>query len=191
MDRYHIALFIHILALVVAASATAVTKLAVGRRTRARTIAEVLDWHGVLMSSAKLFPMCLATFVITGSYMLSVSRANVWSSGFVVAGLVGSALLLVSGVFLSTKAKALKAFLEEMAKRGADQPAPKLVPPPFVAALPVINTGIALSVVFDMVTKPVSVPVALGVVVIGIALGATSVVRRTASAVEGASRTAG
>ena len=180
MDRYHIALFIHIVTLVVAASATAVTKLAASRRARARTIAEVLDWHGVLMSSSKVFPVCLAAFVITGFYMLSISRANVWSSGFVVAGLVGVTLLLVSGVFLSTKGRALKHMLDEMAKRGADQPAPKLVPPALVAALPLINTGISLSVVFDMVTKPSSIPVALSVVAIGIALGAAGRMRRPA-----------
>jgi hypothetical protein len=180
MDRYHIALFIHIVTLIVAASATAVTKLAVGRRARARTVGEALDWHGVLMSASKLFPMCLAAFVITGFYMLSITHTSVWSSGFVVAGLVGVALLLVSGVFLATKGKALKAVLEEIAKRGADQPAPKLVPPPLVAALPVINTGIALSVVFDMVTKPVSTPVALSVVAVGIAMSAAGTMRRPA-----------
>jgi len=185
MDRYHIALFIHIFTLIVAASVTAVTKLAVGRRMRARTVGEVLDWHLVLMSSSKIFPMCLAAFVITGFYMLSLNHVGIWSTGFVVAGLVGVVLLLVSGVFLATKAKALKQVLEEMAKRGADQPAPKLIPPPLVAALPVINTGIALSVVFDMVTKPASVPIALAIVAIGIALGAIAGTRRPARATNG------
>jgi hypothetical protein len=189
MDRYHIALFVHILTLIVAASVTAVTKLAVGRRARARTVGEVLDWHGVLMSSSKLFPICLAGFVITGFYMLSVSRASIWSSGFVVAGLVGVALLLISGVYLSTKAKALKAVLDEIAKRGADQPAPALAPPPFVAALPVINTGIALSVVFDMVTKPTSLPIALGIVAIGIVIAAAGAMRRPAAVAKGAEAT--
>jgi hypothetical protein len=189
MDLYHIVLFIHILTLIVAASVTAVTKLAVGRRMRAQTVAEVLDWHNVLMSASKLFPICLAAFVITGFYMLSVSHASVWSTGFVVAGLVGVTLLLISGVFLATKAKALRQVLEEMAKGGADQPAPKLLPPPLVATLPAINTGIALSVVFDMVTKPASVPVALGVVAVGIAISAVGAMRRTAPATKRAGAT--
>jgi hypothetical protein len=189
MDLYHIILFVHILTLIVAASVTAVTKLAVTRRARARTVGEVLEWHVVMMSAAKMFPMCLVAFVITGSYMLSVSRVSVWSTGFVVAGLVGVALLLVSGVFLGTKAKALRAMLEEMSKKGADQPAPKLVPPPLIAALPVVNTGIALSVAFDMVTKPASVPAALSVVAIGIVLGATVGMRRPAPAAESARTT--
>jgi hypothetical protein len=184
MDLYHIVLFLHILTLVVAAGVTAVTKLATGRRARARTVGEVLEWHTVLMSASKLFPVCLAAFVITGSYMLSIAHLHPWSTGFVVAGLVGVVLLLVSGVFLGTKGKALKQMLEEMAKKGADQPAPRLVPPPVVAALPLINTGVALSVAFDMVTKPASIPVALGVVAIGIVLGAAGAMRRPAPAAD-------
>jgi len=178
MDRYHIALFLHLLTLIVAASTTAVTKLAVSRRIRARTIGEVLEWHNVLMSASKAFPICLAAFVITGSYMLSVANVHVWTAGFVVAGFVGVALLLASGIYLSLKAKALKAVLENMAKAGSDRPAPKLVPPPLGAALPVVNTGIALAVAFDMTTKPASVSLALLVIVIGAGIGAASSIRR-------------
>jgi hypothetical protein len=187
MDLYHLTLFVHILTLIVAASATAVVKLAIGRRARARTVGEALDWNSVLNGAAKLFPMCLAAFVITGGYMLSVAKIHVWSTGFVVAGLVGVALLLVSGVFLATKGKVVTQMLEEMAKRGADQPVPKLVPPPLVAALPMVNTGIALSVAFDMVTKPTSIHIALSVVAIGIVLGAAAAPRRPAPAMEGVS----
>ena len=44
--------------------------------------------------------------------MLSVNRLNVWSTGFVVAGLVGVVLLLAGGTFLGIKGKALKQMLE-------------------------------------------------------------------------------
>jgi hypothetical protein len=185
MDLYHITLFVHILTLIVAASATAIVKLAIGRRARARTVGEALDWNSVLNGTAKLFPMCLAAFVITGGYMLSVNKVPIWSTGFIVAGLVGVALLLVSGVFLATKGRAVTQMLEEMATRGADQPAPRLVPPPVVAVLPTVNTGIALSVAFDMVAKPTSIPIALSVVAIGIVLGVATAPRRAAPAMEG------
>jgi hypothetical protein len=181
MDFYHIALFLHLLTLIVAVGATAITKLAAARRAQARTVGEALDWHNVLTSTSKLFPMCLAAFVITGAYMLSVTQLHVWSTAFVLAGLVGVVLLLASGVFLAAKGKALKQVLETIAKNGVDLPAPKLSPPALVAALPVINTGIAIGVVFDMVTKPASVAVALGVVAIGIAIGAAAGMRRPAA----------
>src|SRR5215831_16638484 len=181
MDVYHVVLFIHIVTLLVAAGVTAVVKLAIGRRARARTVEEVLDWHAVLMSASKVFPICLAAFVLTGSYMLSLSGA-LWSSAFIIAGLVGVVLLLVSGVFLGTKGKAVKQMLEGIAKGGADLPAPRLVAPPLVAALPLVNSGIALAVAFDMVTKPTSLPVALGIVGVGIVLGAAISMRSPSEA---------
>jgi hypothetical protein len=184
MDAYHIALFLHIVTLIVAACVTAVVKLAIGRRARARTIGEALDWHGVMLSAAKIFPICLALFVITGGYMLSLTQVHVWSTGFVVAGLVGVVLLLVSGIYLGTQGRALTNVLNGMAKGGLDQPVPRMVPPAPVVMLPVVNTGIALAVVFDMVTKPASVTTALAIVAAGIILSAAASMRRPAPAAE-------
>jgi hypothetical protein len=184
MDLYHVTLFLHIVTLLVAAGTTAVLHLAMGRRGRARTVGEVIEWHNVLMAASKLFPICLVAFVVTGSYMLSVNHINAWSTGFLVAGLVGVVLLLVSGIFFGTKGKALAQMLDGLAKKGLDQPAPKLVPPPFIAAMSAINPAIALAVAFDMVTKPVSVPIALSVLAIGIVLGAVVGLRRPAPAAE-------
>lgn len=168
MDAYHIALFLHIVTLIVAASATAVTKLAVGRRIRARTAREALEWHELLISTSKLFPICLAAFLLTGAYMVSVAGARAWSSGFVVAGLIGVTFLLGSGTYLGLKAKGLKTVLQTIASKAPEMPAPRLAPPPLVAMLPLVNTGVALAVVFDMVTKPTSILVALGVLATGI-----------------------
>src|SRR5919112_3075241 len=126
MNVYRLALFVHLVAVIVAAGVTAVTKLAVGRRIRARTVAEALDWHNVLISTARLFPICLLVFVVTGAYMMSVVHVSVWTTGFIFAGLVGVVLLLASGTYLGIKGKALKLVLEDLAASGADQPAPKL-----------------------------------------------------------------
>jgi len=107
MDAYHIALFLHIVTLIVAASATAVRKLAVARRIRARTVREALEWHEFLISTSKLFPICLAVFLASGAYMTSIAGAAAWSTGFVVSGLVGVTLLLASGTYLGVKASGL------------------------------------------------------------------------------------
>lgn len=184
MDRYHIALFLHLVALIVAVAVTAVTKIATGRRARARTVGEALDWHNTLVSSAKLFPLCLAIFVITGFYMLGISHVAPFDTGFVLAGLVGVVWLLASGIFLAMKGKALSGVLEGMAQKGHDLPAPKLVPPAIVAMLPTANTGVALGVVFDMVTKPTSSSVALSIVAVGLVLGAMMGMRRPAPAAQ-------
>jgi hypothetical protein len=178
MDLYHIAKFVHLLTLMVAAAITAITKFAIVRRKRARTLGEVQEWHGVLASASKVFPVLLALFVITGGYMLSFGQSSGWSTPFVVAGLTGVVLMLTNGIVLAIKGQALKVFLDNLiAKNGADSPAPHLAGPPLIAALPMINLAIAISVVFDMVTKPATIPIALTVLAVGIVLGAIVGVR--------------
>lgn len=181
MDLYHIALYFHIIALLVASGATAVMKIAAGRLARARTVGDALDWHKLQTSTAKFFPMMLALFVITGSYMVSRSAVGVWSSGFVTAGMFGVVFLLASGIYLGLKGKALGAMLQGIAAKDPNAPMPRMVPPALIVALPIVNTFVALSVAFDMVTKPTSVASAMLVVAIGIVLGAVIGLRQYAS----------
>ena len=180
MDLYPVAKYVHLLALFVAAGVTAVTKLAAGRRMRARTVGEALDWHNVLMSAAKLFPLCLVALAITGAYMLSVLRVSM-SSGFIVAGAFAIVWLLASGTFLGIKGGALRSVLAGIAANGADQPAPRLAPPTAVVVLPTINTGVALAVALDMVAKPTSIPIAFGIVAVGMVLGFLAAPKRPAT----------
>src|SRR4029079_10178035 len=142
----------------------------VSRRIHARTVGEALDWLNVQISAAGAFPISLATFVITGSYMVSLGGPHAWLNGFVVSGLVGVAFLLASGTYLGIKGKALKQVLEGMAKAGADRPAAHMAPPKLVAVLPLANTGVALGVVFDMAAKPASIALALGIAAAGAAI---------------------
>lgn len=176
MDFYRLTLFLHLLTLIVAAAVTAVTKLAAGRRAKARTVGEMLDWHRVLMSASTAFPICLLAFTATGIYMMMSTHMNA-GSGFILAGFTGVILLFASGITLGIKGKGLRRMLEAMVARGPDQPAPRLVPPFLVLALPTINTGIAIAVVFDMVMKPATITMALGVIGLGIILGALPALR--------------
>jgi hypothetical protein len=180
MDLYPIAKYVHLVALFVAAGVTAVTKLAAGRRMRARTVGEALDWHSVMMSAAKLFPICLLVLAITGGYMMSVLHVNM-SYGFIVAGVLAIVWLFASGTFLGIKGGGLKRALEGMAAKGADQPVPKMAPPAAVVLLPTLNTGVALAVALDMVAKPTSIPIALGIVAVGAVLGAFVAPKRPAA----------
>lgn len=170
MDLYRLTLFLHLLTLIIAAAVTAITKLAVGRRAQARTVGEMLDWHRVLVSASAAFPVCLLAFTATGVYMVITGKMNP-GSGFIVAGLIGVVLLFASGITLGIKAKGLRRMLEAMAAKGPDQPAPRLTPPFLVVALPTVNTGVAIAVVFDMVMKPGTITGSLGVLLLGIALG--------------------
>ena len=171
MELHLLAKYVHLFALFVAAGVTAVTKLAAGRRVRARTLGEALEWHSTLMSASKLFPICLLVLAITGGYMMSVLHVNM-SAAFVEVGVLGIVWLFATGTYLGIKGGALKGVLEGMvAANGADHPAPKLAPPAAVVLLPTINTGVALAVALDMVVKPATLPVAFGIVAVGVVLG--------------------
>jgi hypothetical protein len=134
----------------------------------------------MLMSAAKLFPICLLVLAITGGYMLSAVHVSM-SSGFIVAGVLAIVWLFASGAFLGIKGGALKGALEGMAAKGADQPVPMMAPPAAVVLLPTINTGVALAVALDMVAKPTSIPIALGIVAVGAVLGFLAAPKRPAS----------
>lgn len=153
MDPYHIALFVHITALLAAVGAATLMELITSRRLRSATVREALEWHTLAMKTSKTFPLAIAVLVLTGAYMLSAGGAQTWGAGFVSAGLTGAALLLVIGIFLSIKGKALKARLEQVVAASPDQP-PRMALNPLIAALTRANHGIALGVVFDMATKP-------------------------------------
>jgi len=180
MDLYPIAKYFHLFALFIAAGVTAVTKLAAGRRIRARTVGEALEWHNTLMAASKLFPICLLVLAITGGYMMSVVHASM-SSPFVVAGVLAIVWLFASGTFLGIKGGALKGVLEGLAAKGADQPAPVLAPPAAVVLLPTINTGVALAVALDMVVKPATFPIAFGIIAVGVVLGVLAAPKRPAA----------
>lgn len=177
MDAYHIALFVHIVTLIVAASATAVTKLAVNKRIRARSVREALEWQELLLSASRTFPLCLFAFTTSGAYMVTVLGGRAWTTGFVVSGFLGVILLLASGAYLGVKGKALERVLRTLVSTNPHAPPPHLVPPAIVAMLPLVNTGIALGVVFDMVTKPANVPMAIGIIAKGI-VSSASISRR-------------
>jgi len=178
MDTYRIALFVHLLALIVAAGASAVMKLAAERRARSRTVAEMLEWHETMGATARLFPICLATFVLSGAFMLSRATPGAWSSAFVSAGLLGVVLLLASSAYLGISARRLGRMLSTLAGQDGNAAAPRLAPPPVLAVLPAVNTGIALAVALDMVVKPAGLPTALAILAGGIVLGAAGALAR-------------
>jgi hypothetical protein len=127
-------------------------------------VTEALEWHEVLVSTSKLFPISLASFLLTGAYMVSVLGTRAWSSGFTIAGLVGVTLLLGSAPYPGVKAKELRQLLQNVASKDANAAPPRLVPQRLATMLPVINTGIAIALVYDMTVKPASIALALAVI---------------------------
>jgi hypothetical protein len=168
MDGYHVALFIHLLALVAAATASGLAHLAHGRTARARTVAEAMEWHAFGGAVARVFPIAVLTLLATGGYMTAAGGIS-WSTPWVQAGIAGAVLLFAIGGFFGARMGRAGA---EMARirdeHGPNHPAPPS--DPIVDTMIWVSPGIALAVVFLMTTKP-ALPECVVVLAAGIALG--------------------
>jgi hypothetical protein len=149
MHSYQIALFVHLLALLAAFGASSVVHVAMSKIRSARTGAEALEWLRVAHGLSRVFPIALAALVGTGAWMLQTAWS--WSAGFVLAGLTGVFLLLVSGAAVEgTRARKVAAALA--ARPG--QPPQSEVRDTVWWCASWANTGVAVGVTFAMVMKP-------------------------------------
>jgi hypothetical protein len=169
MDRYHLTLYLHIFALLAAASASGIVHFAEGRFARATSVVDAKQWHALIGSTARTFPIAVLVLLATGGFMVADGGIWPWGAGWVEAGLVGSFLLLLFGGFLGTRSARIGRQLEAMpaARLG---PTVSLPHDPLVHTLSWVNTGLALAVVFDMVTKPTLLP-SLSVLAVGALAG--------------------
>jgi len=95
MDGYRLVLFLHLSALLGAIATSAVLHFAETRLRAADTTAAVRTWAGLIDKGARVFPLVLLVLLGTGAYL--VDRSWTWSSGWVVAGLVGVGVPFIVG----------------------------------------------------------------------------------------------
>jgi hypothetical protein len=165
MTSFHIALFVHLLALFAAFGASTVVHVATVKIRQARSGGEALEWLGLAHAFSPVFPAALAVLVGTGAWMLH--RGGSWGAGFVLAGLVGVGLLFVPGAaFEGTRARKLAAALAE---RPDDPP----LDDPLLSLISWANTGIAVGVTYGMVARP-STGAAFAALVAGLVAGAAA-----------------
>jgi hypothetical protein len=170
MNGYDIALFFHLLALFAAFAATALLGLAMRRVLTARTGGDALQWLGLAKRTARVFPVALLTLVASGAAM--VSERWSWSTPWVDAGLAGVVFLALVGDQVAGRRAA--ALAHELASDPA-APLPSRVRDPLWWAASNANPGVALGVVFAMVTKPPA-PAAAAALIVGGLLGALTAV---------------
>lgn len=151
MNRYDLALFLHLLALLAAVAASTIVHVSMGKIRSARSGGEALQWLGLAHAFSRVFPIALAALLGTGAWMVHGRWS--WGAGFVEAGLAGVAILAVSGaVFEGGHARKLASAL---AAGPADslEHAAALVRDPRWWCASWGNTGVALAVVLTMVAK--------------------------------------
>jgi hypothetical protein len=170
MDGYRLVLFLHLCALLGAIATSAVLHFAETRLRAADTIAAVRTWAGLIDKGARVFPLVLLVLLGTGAYL--VDRSWTWSSGWVVAGLVGVGVLFVVGAgVVGGRSRALRRALTDVDDGGVPAAVAGIARehPGGIASW--TNTGLALGIVFVMTMKPALVG-SLAALVVAAGLGA-------------------
>lgn len=172
MLLYRTVLFVHLLALVAAATASGKIHIALARRAAATSAREALEWAGVAKRIAPVFPVAVILLLATGGYMVSDRTAAQWSwsDAWVQGGAIASVLLLVLGGILGARSAASGRALAGMVGAGRANDAPPPLPGA-IACLSHANTGLALAAVFLMSVKPSSLVATGAALVVGAALG--------------------
>jgi len=152
VDGYHLALFVHLLALMAAVAASALVHLADARRARAATPRDALAWHALAGSAARTFPIALLLLAVTGTVMVETSDGLEWLAGWVAAGMLGVVALLASGGVIAVRARREARELARLAANDSVHDAPP--PDAVVETLSWMNTGLAVGVILVMSTKP-------------------------------------
>jgi hypothetical protein len=152
MNRYDLALFLHLLALLAAIAGSTIVHVSMSKVRGARSGGEALQWLGLAHAFARVFPIALATLLGTGAWM--VHGRWPWDAGFVEAGITGVVILAVSGgVVEGGRARRIATALGARPSESLEHAA-ALVRDPLWWCASWGNTGIALAVVLTMVAKP-------------------------------------
>jgi hypothetical protein len=169
MNGYAVALFLHLLSVLLAAVAASLTTFAAVRVRGAGSAEEAAQWLVVSEKAVRAFPLAVLGLLITGTYMTHQRWA--WSVPWIDAALVGLALLVVLGTGVQrSRAVALK---RELASSGMSPRAQRLLRDPVAWTAKMIEIMLVISVMFVMTVKPTaaecvaSIVVAVGVGVLG------------------------
>jgi hypothetical protein len=152
MDSYRFVLFLHLCALLGAIGTSSLVHFSELRLRTAETVSAARTWASLIARAARVFPVALAVLLGSGAYL--VDRGWSWSSGWIVAGLVGVAVLFaVGGGVAGSRSRALARELSAAADGPLGERTVRLTRRHPAAVASWMNTGLALGIVFIMTTK--------------------------------------
>jgi hypothetical protein len=161
VNTYAIALFLHLLSLLLATAATAMHVLAALRLRIADSTADAMFWHGLIGKIVRAFPIAVIGLLASGIYMLH-QRWN-WSVPWIDAALVGLGLIVALGSGVEgSRARALKRSLEA---EGMTERTRRLLRDPVAWTAKMMTMTLLVGVVFVMTVKPAAGGCAVAIVV--------------------------
>jgi hypothetical protein len=150
MTGYSIALFIHLLSLLLATAAASLTTYAALQLRATSTSTDAMRWLVLSDRIVLGFPIASLGLFATGAYMAESS--SLWSAPWVLAALAGLAAIAVLGAGVeASRARALK---HELQNFGFSERARRLLCDPVAWTAKLMTLTLALGVTFVMTVKP-------------------------------------
>lgn len=150
MSAYSVVLFVHLLALLVAAMGAAVAFYAALQLRAARTPPDAARWGRLVGTVTPAFPVASLTLLGSGAYMTQDQWT--WTTPWIDAGLAGLALIVACGAGVeASRGRALK---RELRTAGMSARARRLQRDPYAWSAKMTTLTVMLAVVFVMAAKP-------------------------------------
>lgn len=153
MNGYAIALFVHLLCLLLACAAASVATLAALRLRRAGTAGEAIPWIAFTERVVLAFPMAALGLLGTGIFM--THQRWTWSAPWIDAGLVALALIMALGK--GVEARRMGMLKRELEASGMTPAARRLLRDPVTWSAKMTTLTLSAAAVFMMTDKPTGV----------------------------------
>ena len=176
---YSIALFFHLVSLVAAGAAAALSGYAALRLRAATSPAEVTRWGTMIEKVVRIFAPATLGLLASGAYM--TQSAWSWSTPWIVAGLVGLAMIILRGSGVeASRGRALK---NELQSHDLSERARRLTRDPLAWTARAMEWMLMLGVMFVMTAKPPAWGCATSLVIASLAgvVAAVPIWRRSAT----------
>lgn len=161
MNGYTIALFFHLLCVLLACAASAVAMFASLKLRAAADAAEASEWLSVVRRVVPSFPVAVLGLLATGGYMTHQLRA--WTVPWVDAAMVGLGLIVMLGSGIEAARGRLLG--RELSASGLSPRARSLLRDPVAWTAKMSTLTLVVAVVFVMTVKPHAAGCAAAIVV--------------------------
>lgn len=150
MTPYSLALFLHLLFVLLASAAAALSTFAIVRLRRARSVGDAIAWGSLVARIVPAFPVAVLGLLGTGAYMTQVRWS--WSTPWVDAAAAVLGLLVILGTGVEgSRGRALR---RELQAAGMSPRARRLLRDPVAWTAKMITLTLVVAAVFVMTVKP-------------------------------------
>lgn len=166
VNGYSLALFIHLLFVLVACSATSLTTFTALRLRHADDVAEATRWLALTQRIVPAFPVSVVGLLGTGAFMTHQRWG--WSIPWIDTALVGLGLIVVLGSGI--EASRARTLGRELSTEGMSSRARRLLRDPLAWSAKMTTLTLVIAVVFVMAVKP-DAPVCVASIFVALVTG--------------------